>query len=268
MEASDSVQPEGQGAEGGGFVDQYLPQVPEDYREHVEPYLRDIESNANQRFQEHAQYKEQWEPYEELGLTDYEPESLAQLLQFAELMNDPEAVHEWWNRLGEENGYIRELIDDYGLEDEDEGEEGEEEQYDPQILMTAMQQMLDERLAPVLERNQEYEEQERVKEADSEIQQRVDAIQNEYDLSEDELQAVYKLSLAYIDTDGPDAITKGFADFQNLVGNVETNTVTKKAGGPSKPEGEGKPNTAAKAPTDWNEAKEMAKERFAQLQQG
>jgi hypothetical protein len=90
-----AVQPEeGQGQQDAqtGLYD--LSTVPEEYRSHVEQHLKDIERNANAKFQEHAEYRKSWEPYSTLGITDVPPDSLGALLEFAQQLADPESARD------------------------------------------------------------------------------------------------------------------------------------------------------------------------------
>jgi hypothetical protein len=90
-----AVQPqEGQGQQDAqtGLYD--LSTVPEEYRSHVEQHLKDIERNANAKFQEHAEFRKSWEPYAELGLNDVDPEGVAALMEFAQALSDPESARD------------------------------------------------------------------------------------------------------------------------------------------------------------------------------
>lgn len=92
--ASSAVQPEGQGQPDAttGLYD--LSTVPEEYRSEVERIAKDIDRNANAKFQEHAEFRQSWEPYGELGLQDVGPEGVGALLQFAEDVSNPETARE------------------------------------------------------------------------------------------------------------------------------------------------------------------------------
>jgi hypothetical protein len=89
-----AVQPEGQGQPDAqtGLYD--LSTVPEEYRSHVEQHLKDIERNANKRFQEAAEYRKAWEPYESLGINEVDPEGLSALMEFAQAIADPESARD------------------------------------------------------------------------------------------------------------------------------------------------------------------------------
>ena len=262
-----------QGAdESGGFYQEHLNSVPEDYRPHVEPYLKAIEGNANEKFREHAEYRKQWEPYEELNLTEYDPQGLSQLIEFAETVFDPEnpeAFKEWWNAVGQQQGYISELADQYGgVEDEEDSDWDEDEGLEGLDLETfkeAINELLDERLAPIQQQEYERQQSAAVEEANTEIDQEIEALKQEYgDFDE---QAVYRFAYALSDQyDNP--IQAGFQEYQKLVANIENETVNGKLDAPAPPEsGEGPANTSIQAPTEFADANRMARERLAQIRQ-
>jgi hypothetical protein len=49
--------------QGGGLGLYDLTTVPEHLRPVVEPLLKKVEANVTQRFQEHADFRKQWEPF-------------------------------------------------------------------------------------------------------------------------------------------------------------------------------------------------------------
>lgn len=245
---------EGEGAGGEGQGESHseglynLESVPEDYRPHVEKIAKEIDANVTRKFQEAAQYRDQWEPYEKLGINEYEPEALEQLLAFAEIANDENTFRQWWNDVGQEYGFLNENddtddVDDLFNDDDD--------------FEAKLEAKLEERLGPLYQRELEREEQERIAEAEALIDQAIEALKNEHgDFNE---QVVYKLALAY---DGPDAIQQAFKEYQELVSNTEKETVTNKGNAPTPPEGSGPANTNQKLPTSFDEASAMATERL------
>lgn len=256
--ATPDVQPEGQGEGDNSFVADYLNNVPEDYRPHVEPYVKQIESNANSKFAEHAEYRKQWEPFEELGLQDYEPESLQQLLQFAELASDPEQFKTWWQNAGQELGLFDTDDDDAGnFDDDDEG-------LDPQELEELFDQVIEQRMQPFLEEKQQREYNDQVQQATEAVEEQLAGFEEEHgELSEDDRTAILKFAYTYAEDD-PDPITKGFEDWQRLVNGVETSTVQSKADTPTPPERPGRANTAPEQIKDYEGAKAAAMERLKQ----
>jgi hypothetical protein len=91
-----SAQPEGQGGEGNqdlsGFAQEFLSSVPDDQREIIAPHLKSWDANVTRKFQDAASYRQQWEPYEQIGVHEYDPDSLKQAL---EILSDEERLNEW-----------------------------------------------------------------------------------------------------------------------------------------------------------------------------
>lgn len=258
-----------QGADGGGFVDNYLTNVPEDYRPHVEPYLRSIESNANERFREHAEFRDTWSPYGEIeyegntyNLADYEPEGLAQLLAFAELMSDPDEFKNWWESVGQQAGFYQQALDndddDFDLDDD-----GEFEGLSVDDIRSAVSELLDERLSPFEQRAQEQQLEADEQAAAQAIDTTMDQLREQF--GEFDEQAVYRFAYAHADS-AENPILAGFQDYQQFAAQIENGTINDKLGQPIAPEpGGGPANTNEKPPSDFAEAKKMAMERLAQM---
>jgi len=115
-----AVQPEGQGLPDAetGLYD--LSTVPEEYRSHVERIAKDIDRNVNAKLQQAAEYRQQWEPFGELGLQDIGHEGLGALLQFAQDVSDPETARDAFLALAEAAGV------DLGAAQAGDDSEGEE----------------------------------------------------------------------------------------------------------------------------------------------
>lgn len=80
---------------GGAPFQEYLDRIPEEHRELVEPVFRDWDSATTRKFQEHATYRDQWAPFEQHGLHEYNPEGLAYLASLFEGIRTPEDYVEW-----------------------------------------------------------------------------------------------------------------------------------------------------------------------------
>jgi hypothetical protein len=81
------------GATGTQPYAEFLNRVPEEVRGQVEPVFADWNRSVNGRFEEAANYRKQWEPYEQAGLNQYDPQALAQHLQ---MLQDAEATRQWY----------------------------------------------------------------------------------------------------------------------------------------------------------------------------
>src|SRR4051812_8173058 len=137
------AQPEGEGQEQGGQEQGQghpswdLSRYPADMRDFAQQVLRDHDGDVTRRFQEHAEYKKGWEPFENIeGLKDMDPEEVAGLVDFRNrLMSeggeqefihglfDPEqnpGAEDQWAEIGQQNGWL----DDEDSEGEHDGENG------------------------------------------------------------------------------------------------------------------------------------------------
>jgi hypothetical protein len=255
-EAAPGVQPDpgqGEGGSGSGLYD--LDAAPPELRPHLERELKKIEGNATKRFQEAAQYRQQWAPYEQLGVNQLPPEQVAQLLQFYSLTQDPEAFEDWWETVGEQMGFA-------GDPDDPDAEGEDDVQADPEEILRVVAQFLDQRLAPIQQRFQSFDEQQVQIQANDWLEDELDALQEEHgELDKDTRDAVLRLALAH---DGPDAIKQGFADFQRITANGQRQLVTDKRRQPRPAERGGRPATGATAPTNFKDAQKLAMERMRQ----
>jgi hypothetical protein len=107
--AADPVQPEDSGQGGEGAQDapyaEYLSRIPEDVRGDVEPVFKEWDASVTKRFQDAAEYRKSWEPYQQAGLNQYEPEYLAQAAQFAQVAQEnPQAIQQWFQAYAQEHG--------------------------------------------------------------------------------------------------------------------------------------------------------------------
>lgn len=114
------AQPQGQGdvipegqevqpTEGQGHADLVsslydLNSVPEQFREDFAAYAKELDKKIQSKFQEAAEYRKGWEPYGDIGITEYEPDSIRNLLAFAEALNDPDTAKDAVLRLVENLG--------------------------------------------------------------------------------------------------------------------------------------------------------------------
>jgi len=114
----------GQGAEQGVGLGLYdLSGAPEELRPYLEQELKKYDGNVTKKFQEHADFRKRFEPYADVDFGDVQADELGELLQFRQVLQDPEQLQEWlgavneqlgltpsspeeWYALGEQNGWI------------------------------------------------------------------------------------------------------------------------------------------------------------------
>lgn len=256
-QASD-VQPTGEnpgasqgGASQNGLYD--LTAVPEHLREAVSPILKDIEGNVTKKLMEAADFRKTWEPYSELGITDVDPEELSELLAFRELAQDPDQFRQWYDQVGSELGFSNQ---EQGQEDLDLGDDfGMVSKSDVEQMV---QERLQEALAPFQQQIQEQQFEKAVQTELETIEKELDGLQEEH--GDFDREKVLRLAAAY--GDEKDAIQRGYQDYMDIVSGAQKNLVSDKLGQPSTPENGGVPNTAPQPVTDFNKARQMAKERI------
>lgn len=247
---------ENEGDPTGGLYN--LDSVPADLRPHAEQIAKEISGNVTRRFQEAADYRSQWEPFEQMGLNEYEPEAIQSLLAFAELADDPDSFQEWWESVGDDMGFFDSEDDDGEdmsfLDGEDEGEQARIEQ-----VKNMLEGLVDEKLQPIAETLTAAQEQDLIDEAAELIDERLEALKEEHGDFDEEIV----MQLAYAHAPDPEALDKGFADYQRLVNGAAENAINGKANVPGPGEASGPADTSRKLPTSFDEAAAMAKERFA-----
>lgn len=221
-----------QGAAGSdsGYA-QYLDSVAPEIREQVEPLFKEFDGNVTKKFQEHAEYRKGWAPYEELGVRDIEPQQLQELLQFAQMANDDKQFDQWLTKVATDRGlFAGDDLD--GLDDE------EDSSIEERLI-----EKLSEQINPILERFEKQDEKELVDKATAEIDQTFESLLAEHkDLPENARDTVEALAYRYTDEQGLSAkevIEKGFSDYLSLIGQAEKGLFQKKSSQPATPEGPG-----------------------------
>jgi uncharacterized protein YdcH (DUF465 family) len=250
---------EGQGGsdEGLGLYD--LDSVDPAYRDDVAAALKEIEGNVTRKFQEHSELRNKIGPYENLGIFDQDPENVANLLAFAEIAEDEEAFKEWWNEIGDRFGFAE--SDDDDDEDEefsfDDDDDSDDEDLAEQ-LSEVVANIVEERLAPIEQRVSAQQEAEMVSQVEQQIEDAFKSLHDEHGEFDDDI--VTRFALAY--PGDPEAIQKGFTDYQQFVGSTKRDTITSKANGSGPVDGPGKPNTNAQKPATIEDAGRALAERL------
>lgn len=256
--SGDPAQPDSGQGEGLGLYD--LSAAPEEIRPFLEGELKKVEANVTRKFQEAADFRKKYEPYEGIdGLTQVEPDELSRLLAFhQEVLSDPQAFEEWYRAVGEEFGFSQQPQGDPNADPDD----PDASDFSDPSLEAAIERVLervDERLAPFEQQMTESQQEQRITEAQEEIRQELDALKEANGEFNEDL--VCQLALAY---DGaPDAIQKGFADYQRFMGDTESAVFEGKDDTPGAANTGGTPATGVEPVTDFRTAKERSRERFA-----
>ena len=245
----DGAQPDqGQGDGGSGLYAEALNAVPEHLRQHVEPHFKEWDRRVGPKLNEAAEFRKQWEPYGNLGLNEIDPSELQELLQFREIAGDQERFRQWYDAVGEELGFNTQADDPdadlFGLDD------------GPDIdsrIAEAVQQAV----SPLQEAIQQREHAEAVAQAEQQLTAQLDALSKEH--GDFDRQRVMQLALAY-DSD-PEAVTKGFSDYQAMRASIEKQLLEAKGGAPNTPvQGGRTPGEELKNITSFDDAKQAARE--------
>lgn len=253
----------GEGGQGGGLDGLYdLTEVPEHLRPVVGPLLKKVEGNVTQRFQEHADFRKKWEPFDGIeGLTELQPEQLTELLEFQrEILSNPDSFKEWWKGIGEHGGWLQELAGN-GEDDDD-----DDDDVDPGLLELRGQiETLAGAVQQLIEGQQTRDQQDAQTQAKQAIRKELDDLAVE-ELGEgqkfDELteESILKLALAY--PKDPNAIGKAYKDFLKITGKSQGDLVKTALDQPAGvANAGGAPDTALEPPKTFAEAKERARAR-------
>lgn len=240
---------------------QYLDSVSPEIREQVEPLFKEFDGNVTKKFQEHAEYRKGWAPYEEAGIKDVPPETLQELLAFAQMASDPnqsDQFNDWLKNVATERGVFGEGQDDLDLEDV--------EDLSTDKIQELIAEQVAEKVGPIQEKFQAQETERLEQEASQAITQQLEEIRKDNpDLPEGAEDAIVRLAYSYADED-KDPIAKGLEDYKALIGQGEKSLFAQKDKQPQTPEGPGAASTAPEAITQFGDPrlKAQALERLKQ----
>lgn len=240
------VQPEGQG-QGDAATGLYdLSSVPDEYRSHVERIAKDIDRNAQTKFREAAEYRKQWQPFEELGLTEQNPDEIRQMIELSRLLSDESTAQDAVLALAKHVG-----LEVDGLDEEPQGDP------DPNAELRAQIEALQ---AAESERQQAAAQQQELER----LQDEWDGIVQEHGPFTDEQQAlIVDLASRFESEEQP--LVAAHKLFNQIVGFGEQGLVKAKAGEPSASEPAGRASTTVAPPETFEEAKRLMTERRSQL---
>lgn len=249
---TNDVQPtEGQGAAdtGSGLYD--LSSVPEHLRATVEPIFKQWDANVTRKFQEHSEFRKGYEPYEQLGIRDVDPEELRELLEFRQIASDQDAFKAWYEEIGKELGLAPGAVSQAGddLGDEDLGDEPSGSN-----IQDLVAQAVQQALQPIMQEREQAQQE-------ANVQRELEAISNELSALEKEhgkfnRERVTQLAMAY--GDDPEGIKKAFADYQDLVKEAQRGFVERGLDQPDTPNQGGSPLSQVSAPKTFNDARDAA----------
>ena len=248
--ADDVQSPAGdQGADttDSGLYD--LDSVAPEIRDEVAPHLKAIEGNVTKKFQEAADYRKQWSPYEEIGINELEPDQIKGLLDFANMAKDPEQFSGWWKAAGDEMG----LFDKFGSQEDPDLEL--EDDLSPEKVAELVEKQLAEKLGPVEQTLQQQEQDRKAAQANEEVADAMKSIRGEntslFEGDEEHQktveQRIARLAYSYSDDNSlspSEMIQKGFEDYKEMIGQGEKGLFDDKSNQPKPPEGAGGADTS------------------------
>lgn len=264
---AEPVQPQGQG-EDAGTTDapyaEYLNRIPEEARGQAEEAFKAWDANTTQRFQEASQYRKSWEPYEQVGVNQHDPQTVQWALQFAQVAQEnPQAIQEWFQ------GYAQQ----HGLQAAQEAAQeavtaGEFDPYDPNTL----QSQIEKALAPIsqqLEQMTQWRSQQEQQAHEAGLERQLEAACEELARKHgDAFDAERVRSLAWKyaapGADPKHVIQQAWDEFQQWRGHFEKQFVQPKVNVPAPAESGG--GIAPAADTDWGMKASNARAR-AMLEQ-
>lgn len=253
--------------------------VPSEYRQHIDPILRQMDTNANKRISDVNEKLEQWAPYEQLGVRDaIDPETMQGLINFVEMLGsaqeNPAELKDWWDTLGKEFKFFDSGQEENENELFEENENGNETPNIRDMVQEVMQEVVQEHIAPLQEKMQNDQRDQQLGQVNERIDNEFGEIQGKFGKFSDdekknsEIEArIIRLAIPYAnENNGEGSILKGFEEYQSILKDGEGSLFQEVSNQPAKPEGPGTPDTTKDKPTDMKEAEQLAKTRLAQTQ--
>lgn len=256
--SAEPAQPqEGQDGGGGGnpAYAEYLERITDDDARGVaEEAFKAWDANYQRTSQEAADYRKTWEPYEQLGVSQVDPEALQWSIQLGQLAQDPQAFQEWFqNQYAQANGLTPQ-------EAQQQQQYGQEDGgfYDPaQQQQQQFEQLLQEKLGPVsqqLEQFQQWQQQledgAREQQIKDQIDHEIQALQSQHadsipeKIREQFPDLIERFAMKYAEpgSDPKQVIAKAWGDMQTFMNAADMAALQSKAGAPGPAEGGGVPD--------------------------
>lgn len=252
------VQPDaGVPAEGQGNTapySEYLDKLPEDIRGDVEPVFQEWDSNVTKRFQEAADYKKQWEPFQDLGLNDVPKEDVESLLALRDLAaNDPEQFDTWLRETATERGLFEDApndqFDPYAEPDDD----------------AALSQKLDPMMSELQEMKQwreQMEQDSRISEAMKTVEAQVEEQSAKHPDVPKDLAEQFLASFA--ESDPQNAVQLAYDAAEKWMVQIQQNMVAGKLAQPESAEQGSTPDGNPQAITSFKDAQAQVLARLKQ----
>ena len=261
------VQPDAGQGDGSGAApyQEWLDRIPEQVRGDVEPVFKDWDASVTKRFQDAAEYRRQWEPYEQTGVRNLSPEQVQWASQFMDAYdNNPQAIVEWAKEYANERGLTLAEAAQQAQEASERSEQSFDDYsvgYDTQALEKALQAQLgpiQQRLEAFASWQEQQEEAQRVQEANQFIRQQLDELKAQHGAEFDE-DAVERFIPQYIESDPRNAVPNAWRDYQSLKAQLEKSFVSTKIGAPPAAESGGLADGSPEPVKTLDKANELAR---------
>jgi hypothetical protein len=256
----DYAQPsEGQGEAGGDApYAEYLNRIPEEARSEAEAAFKQWDSDTTRKFQDAAEYRRGWEPFEQLGVNQRDPAEIEWALQFVDALQNPTTIKDWYSQYAQEHGIAPE-------------EPGADPEYVDPSMQSAFERMLQSQLGPVASQLAEMsqwretqDQQYREAQAMAQIRSELDDLQSKHGADFNEAM-VEKLLPQYIESDPQHAVQRAWDDWQAIRNQIETDAISGKA---NQPAGAVSGGTADGSPPEIHTLKDAAAAAMEQLRAG
>jgi hypothetical protein len=246
--SEEMVQPEVIGeTEGQGQAPyaEYLDKLPEDIRGDVEPVFKDWDANVTKRFQEAAEFRKQWEPFQDLGLTDVPRDELENLIALRELAaNDPEQFDSWLAETARERGLIE------GFEDSDDPYGEQEDPLNPVMS----------ELSELKAWKEQMEQEQRISEAMKVVDQQVSEAAAKHPDVPQELAEQFLASFA--ESDPQNAVSLAFEAAEKWMAQIQQGMVSDKLSQPEAAEQGQRSDSSPEQITSFAQASQAALQRL------
>jgi hypothetical protein len=273
--AGEGAPAEAQGGDLGALYGKYVSAAPPEIQDTLTQALHQFNSETvAPKLREAAEFRKQYEPLAGIeGLTDLDPESLSQLVNFGKnIASDPESFSQWysevaddmaaqdpegfealWQEIGERRGYF------------EDPEGGDGEGSDPQVQALEQQiHQLSETLNGFLGQQEQSQKQTAANEAiDAEMTDLVAKHNDGEPFDEKLAMTLYRLAAGYPDSE-EQPLHKAFEEVQALRGGAQSELVQSKLDQPAGANSGGRPDTAPEEYHSLEDAKEAALARIKQ----
>lgn len=255
MAIDDPVQPpEGQGGESGGENPawaSYLDRIPSEARDAASEAFKEWDANTTRKFQEAAEYRDAWKPYEELGIKNQDPEFLQWGLQVAEAAaNDPQEFYRWVNEnYAKDHNLVEQQEEDPPYIDPD-TQALVEKQLQAQLGPVAQQ------LAEMAEWKSSQEQAAREAEAQAFIESELDGLKDEDGFDRGKVEAFLGNHM----DDPENAVRLAWEDYKTFRADIERSVLQGKADVPAGAESGGAVDSTVDLPTTMEKAREVARQ--------